>query len=79
MKVNIELDISPQEARELMGWPDLSDVHETLIESFNEQIRSGDNEAVMAMMKPFLQDSQKSFSAYQTMMEGFASFKQTKK
>ncbi len=71
MKVNIEIDLSPKEARELMGWPDVSQFQSKLMESVNEQLKNGDNENLNAMLQPFFAESQKAFGAYQKMMENF--------
>lgn len=72
MKVNIEIDLSPQEARELMGFPDLGKFHETLLHSLEEQLKSGGNEKLNAMLTPFINESQRAFTSYQKMLEGFA-------
>ncbi len=74
MKVNIEIDLSPQEAREMMGWPDVSKFHETVLNSLGEQLKSGGNETLMTMLQPFMAESQKAFSAYQKLMEGMVAF-----
>ena len=79
MKVNIEIDLTPQEARELMGWPDVSQFQDKLMESVNEQIQSGGNENLNAMLQPFFAESQKAFGAYQKMMEGFTNTNFNKK
>jgi hypothetical protein len=79
MKVNIEIDLSPQEARELMGWPDVSEFQSKLMESVNQQLQDGSNENLNAMLQPFFAESQKAFGAYQKMMEGFASTSFNKK
>lgn len=75
MKVNIEIDLSPQEARELMGFPDLGKFHETLLKSMEEQLKTGGNEALTTMLQPFITESQRAFSSYQKMLEGFANLK----
>ncbi len=54
MKISIDVDVSPQEARELFGWPDLSQLHETTLSALNEQLANGNQEALMAMLKPYL-------------------------
>lgn len=83
MKVNIEIDLSPQEARELMGWPDVSQFQEQfqekLMQSVNEQLKTGGSENLNAMLQPFLTESNKAFNAYQKMMEGVVSASTKKK
>ncbi|GGW78556.1 hypothetical protein GCM10007391_08980 [Alteromonas halophila] len=72
MKISIDIDMSPQEARELMGWPDMSKLHEASIASLNEQLKSGNQEVMMSMLKPYLDSSQQAFTFYQKMMQGMA-------
>ena len=71
MKVNVEIELSPQEARELMGWPDMNKYQEQVFETLGKQLQEGNNEAVMSALSPFLSETQKAFSSYQKMMEGF--------
>jgi hypothetical protein len=61
MKVNIEIDLSPQEARELMGWPDVSQFQDQLMDSVSEQLKAGGNENLNAMLQPFMAESQRAF------------------
>jgi hypothetical protein len=71
MKVNVEIDLSPAEARELMGWQDLSQLHERFLKLAAEQMQNGDPTTINALMQPFLSEAQKSFGLYQKMMESF--------
>ena len=73
MKISIDIDLSPKEAREMMGWPDMSKIHEATISQLQEQIKSGNPEVMMSMLKPYLDGSQQAFSFYQKMLEGMAS------
>ncbi len=41
MKVNVEVDCTPEEARRLMGLPDLSPIHEAYIAKMRETISGG--------------------------------------
>ncbi len=79
MKITIDVDLSPQEARELMGWPDMSKLHDTTIRMLTEQLQSGNQEAMMSMLKPYLDGSQQAFSFYKNMMEGLATGNSSKK
>lgn len=72
MKISIDVDLSPQEARELMGWPDMSKLHETSIAMLTEQLKDGNQEVVMSMLKPYMDGGQKAFTFYQKMFEGIA-------
>jgi len=79
VKVNIEIDLTPKEARELMGLPDVSKFHETVLNTLGEQLQSGGNEALIGMLQPFITESQRAFSSYQKLMEGFVNLKPTGK
>ncbi|UAA37325.1 hypothetical protein KIH87_11380 [Paraneptunicella aestuarii] len=79
MKVNVEIELSPQEARELMGWPDLSKYQEQVFDAFGKQLQEGNNEAVLAALSPFMSETQKAFNGYQKMMEGFLNIASQKK
>ena len=79
MKISIDIDLSPKEARELMGWPDMSKLHEATISQLSEQIKSGNQEAMMSMLKPYLDGSQQAFSVYQKMLESMATTGTSKK
>ncbi len=52
MKINVEVDCTPEEARRAMGLPDLSPVHERYVAMMVEAIeKQGSPEAFAAMMK----------------------------
>ncbi len=40
MKVNIELDISPEEMRELMGLPELKGLHEAVLDQVSDRLKN---------------------------------------
>ncbi|MBX9815794.1 MAG: hypothetical protein K2X76_13925 [Sphingomonas sp.] len=56
MKINVEVECTPEEARRAMGLPDLSPVHEkyvaTLLEMMDGQIRPEMMEAIMRSWAP---------------------------
>ena len=72
MKITVDIDLSPSEARELLGWPDMTKIHEATIAMFTEQLKNGNQETMMTLLKPHLDGSQQAFSFYQKMMEGIA-------
>jgi len=41
MKVNVEFDCTPEEARRLMGLPDLTPIHEAYIGKMRETLEGG--------------------------------------
>jgi hypothetical protein len=71
MKVTIEIDCTPEEARRTMGLPDLTALHDrylrTLAEAMEGQIRP---EAVEAMMRNWAPMGEAGLSLWRTMLEG---------
>jgi hypothetical protein len=54
MKINVEVDCTPEEARRFMGLPDLAPVHAIYIAKMTEVIeKQGTPEAMDAMLKSF--------------------------
>lgn len=73
MKVNIEIDCTPQEARMLMGLPDVAPLQEAamarLTAQFEEQMDRFDAEAIM---KAWLTPNWDAFSQMQKMFQAAA-------
>jgi len=40
MKINVEIDVSPEEMRELMGLPELKGLHEAVLEQVSTRLQS---------------------------------------
>jgi hypothetical protein len=57
MKVHIEIDMTPQEARAFMGLPDVAPLQEKMLEEMRSRMRAafdaGDPEAMMKAWMPF--------------------------
>ena len=53
MKVNVEFDCTPEEARRLMGLPDLTPVHDAFVGKMIDAVSSGglSRDSIEAMMK----------------------------
>jgi Family of unknown function (DUF6489) len=52
MKVNVEVDCTPEEARRLMGLPDLTPVHDAFIAQMQDTLKNGVSpDMMMSMMK----------------------------
>lgn len=71
MKVKIELDLSPAEAREIFGLPDFSHLHSSITEDLAEKCAQDPQKAFDTFIKPSLESGMTGFAAYQKMMEGF--------
>ena len=71
MKVNITVDITPEEFRKLMGWPDVQGIHEEVMAKMREQIAAGaEGYDPMSLMQPYIKQSIESMSGFQKMMAG---------
>jgi hypothetical protein len=59
MKVNVEVEMTPEEARRMMGLPDVSGLQQRMLEEMEARIRAGfesaDPEAMMKAWTPGLQ------------------------
>jgi len=72
MNITIDIDISPEEFRKLMGWPDMEGFHEDLMEKIREQMNIGsEGYDPLSLFKVFLSQSTTSMEAFQKLMTGF--------
>ncbi|NVJ59190.1 MAG: hypothetical protein HWE27_02310 [Gammaproteobacteria bacterium] len=55
MKVKFEIDASPEEWRKFFGMPDVSELHEQLIEKAKSKIESGEYDPVK-LLQEFMPD-----------------------
>ena len=70
MKVTIEMDMTPQEARAFMGLPDVSSLQEQVMEEMKERMRAafdaGDPEGMMKAWMPL--GGAEAFQKFQKLM-----------
>lgn len=53
MKIHVEMDMTPEEARTLMGLPDVKAMNEQMLEEMRRRLReAGDPEALMKLWAP---------------------------
>ena len=72
MNIKIDIDITPDEFRRLMGWPDMQGFHEDLMEKIREQMNVGaEGYDPLSLFKVFLSQSTTSMDTFQKMMMGF--------
>jgi hypothetical protein len=72
MNIRIDIDITPDEFRKLMGWPDMQGFHEDLMEKIREQMNIGtEGYDPLSLFKVFLSQSTTSMEAFQKLMMGF--------
>ena len=66
MKVHIELDMTPEEARKLMGLPDLSALQDRMMEEMERRVKAAlDPSDLDAMMKAWMPVAAPGFEQFQ--------------
>jgi hypothetical protein len=71
MKVTIDIDCTPEEARRFMGLPDLTPVHEAYVDKLRSAVADGPTPEVVAdMMKSWGPMSEAGLSMWHQMLEG---------
>lgn len=66
MKVNIEIDTTPEELRKFLGLPDVQPVQQELMDKIRERILDGmDNYDPMKMMASLLPEGMRSIEEWQ--------------
>lgn len=71
MKINIEVDLEPEELRRLLGLPDA----QPFWDSINERIADGDSEIASELLKNFLSQSLKGTETVSKLVRGFGLFR----
>ena len=75
MKVSIDIDCTPEEARRFLGLPDLSAVHEAYVEKMKAAVADGAGpgpEAFAEMMKAWGPMSEAGIGMWRQMLEQMA-------
>lgn len=72
MKVNVELDCTPEEMRRLMGLPDLTPLHDKYLAMLSETMDPGaiKPEALDAMMRSWAPMGEAGLTMWRRMLEG---------
>ncbi len=76
MKIKVEFDLTPEEFRSAMGWPDVKDLQKQMIDELKEKMTLGvEGYDAMSMMKPFMSQSATTMEGFQktitSMMESY--------
>ncbi len=81
MKIKIELEVSPHEAREFFGLPNVQPLQDEMMERIGQNMREGvSGYDPMSLMKPFLPSNLQSMEAFQkAFLESFAPRERKKK
>ena len=73
MKINIEVDCTPEEARRFLGLPDVAPMQERLLKSMEERMRDAvTNGDVKAMLDQWLPFGARGVDHWQTMWKQMA-------
>jgi len=71
MKVNIEIDCSPEEARRFMGLPDVEKANAVYVDAFAEAMKGAGNvEQMQAYAKQLAPMGQMGLKMFQSFVEG---------
>ena len=69
MKVNLELDLTPEELRRLFGLPDVSPINDILVEKLGEQVEKGlDGTLLKNVAQSMVKGGVMGFEAYQSFL-----------
>ena len=71
MKVKIEVDLSPAEAREIFGLPDFSDIHQQITDELLKTYQQDPTKGFETFIKPAIESGVTGLSAYQKMFGDF--------
>ena len=71
MKINISIEATPQEIRQVFGLPDIQNVQGLLLKQFQQNLKDGqvDKDAVSELMGPTLQFSKNFMNSMMENME----------
>lgn len=70
MKMNVEVDCTPEEARRFLGLPDLTPVHDAYVTSLLDTMKNGVTpEAMETMMKGWSPMGEAGFRLWQQMFD----------
>jgi hypothetical protein len=73
MKINVEVDCTPEEARRFMGLPDLTPVHDAYVTQLADAAKNGlSADALAAMMQSWAPMGDAGMKLWQQMMEGMS-------
>lgn len=69
MNFKIDVDMTPEELRKVLGLPDVSALQDEMIKKIREQMEAGvEGYDPLTLMKPYISNSVGSMEAFQKMM-----------
>ncbi len=73
MKITVDVDCTPEEARRFMGLPDLTPVHQAYVERMTRAVSDGVTaESMGELMKSWGPMSEAGMTMWRSMMEGMS-------
>ena len=73
MKINVEVDCTPEEARRFMGLPDLTPVHDRYLQMMMETVENGPRpEVIEQMMRSWAPMGEAGMNFWRKMIEDAA-------
>ncbi|SMF63802.1 DUF6489 family protein [Allosphingosinicella indica] len=73
MKISVDVDCTPEEARRFMGLPDLTPVHDAYVQKMQKMVADGlTAEGMLDMVKQWGPMSEAGMKMWQQMMSGMA-------
>ncbi len=84
MKISVDIDLSADEFRHLLGLPDVTELQKEMVEQFRQQMLAGaEGYDPMTLMKPYLSSGANSMEAMQKsffnlMMKNYSSGESSK-
>lgn len=72
--MKISIDMTPEEMRTLMGWPDVQGLQAEMIDKIREQMNAGaEGYDPLSLMQPFFAQSANSMENFQKLVAGIMS------
>lgn len=69
MKVNVTFDMTPEEFRRLMGWPDVQQLQQEVFSQMMEKMKAGEEGYdPMSLYQPLFSQSMDTMNRFQKMM-----------
>lgn len=66
MKVNVEVDATPEELRRFMGWPDVQPLHDEMLSMIRERMQAGsEGYDPLSLMMSFMPSQMQNMEGFQ--------------
>ena len=75
MKVNVEVDATPEELRRFLGWPDVQPLHDEMLKAIRERMQAGsEGYDPLSLMASFMPSQMQNMEGFQrAFWDAFAS------